>query len=159
MAGVAYSEYGIKILYEIIPYEGIIKVLSDKAKTTHTIVFNLEGRERAFQVKMSPEDYRELKKRCKVRNAAAYFQPYQIGEGLAIATVACTVLVVLGFCAAIVGFKKSDALGYSFGAVALAAMLVNIFIKRKISLMRNHQGDDPKKIAAARMANELWRSR
>lgn len=157
MAGVTFDESGITILGENIPYEGIIKVLSDKTRTTHTIVFDVTGEERAFQVRLSPQEFGAMKKCCKQKNAAAYFQPYQVGEGLAIATVACTVIVILGFCAAIAGFKRSDTMGYTFGAVALAAMLANIFVKRKISLMRSHQGDDPKKITAARLANSLWR--
>ena len=158
MAGVSFDENGLTILGEDIPYEGIIKFLSDKTKTTHTIVFDLSGKERAFQFKLSPKEFDTLKKSCKARNAAAYFQPYQVGEGLAIATVACTATVILGFCAAIAGFKKSDALGYLFGAIALVAMLANIFIKRKISLIRSHQGDNPQKINSARMANQQWRN-
>ena len=159
MVGTTYNEAGIQILEEWIPYEGIIKVLSDKPKTTHTIVFNLDGKERAFEVKMSPAEYQEFRKKCKAKNKASYFQPYQVGEGLAFAMVACTIIVILGLLAAIAGFKRSTTLGYSLGAVALAAMIANIFIKRKISLMRNNQGDDPKKIAAARFANAIWRDK
>ena len=159
MVGTAYNENGIHILEEWIPYEGIIKVLSDKPKTTHIIVFDLDGNERAFQVKMSPDEYKEFRKKCKTRNRAAYFQPYQVGEGLAAAMIACTLIAVTGLLAAIAGFKHSSALGYSLGAVALSAMIANIFIKRKISLMRNNQGDDPKKVAAARLANAAWRER
>ena len=48
---------GVQILDEWIPYPAFIKLITERDGTSHTLVFNRDGEERAFAFRLPKEGY------------------------------------------------------------------------------------------------------
>ena len=149
---------GVRMLNEELPYQSWIKVITERDRTCHTLVFNRDGTERAIAFKMNPNTFSKLKRTCLSVNPSCYFQSYQAGQALSIGVVFFTAWNVLTIIASIVCFFRGlKTLGWVFIGCALLGMLANIFIKYFYSRMKKNDGNDPKRLERASRANAEWR--
>ena len=79
---------GVQILDEWIPYPAFIKLITERDGTSHTLVFNRDGEERAFAFRLPKEGYARLRAACRAVNPACYFQTYRQGQAIAAAVEA-----------------------------------------------------------------------
>ena len=151
---------GVRAGWERIPYAALSKVASEKNRVDHLLLFNLDGRDRAISVKLPDTEYRALRQACLQKNPACYFQTYRQGQAVAMAYVLLTVTTVLPITAAIACFfRDMKPLGWALIVIGLVSMLLNVFASRAYRRMRQNNGDDPKKLARARAANDTFLSR
>lgn len=149
---------GVQILDEWIPYPAFIKLITERDGTSHTLVFNRDGEERAFAFRLPKEGYARLRAACRAVNPACYFQTYRQGQAIAAAVVFLTAWNAFALIGAIVCFFRDlRTLGWVLVGLALAGMLANIFVKRVFSLMKKNNGDRPGRLRRAREANEAYR--
>ena len=152
------SKDGVRMLNEQLPYQSWIKVITERDRTCHTLVFNRDGTERAIAFRMNPDTFSQLKHACISVNPSCYFQSFQAGQALSIGVVFFTVWNVLTIIASIVCFFRGiKTLGWVFIGCALFGMLANILIKYFYSRMKKNDGNDPKRMERALCANAEWR--
>ncbi|MEA4970662.1 MAG: hypothetical protein VB051_09065 [Candidatus Pelethousia sp.] len=143
-----------------IPYGGFIKVSSNKEKSEHIILFNIDGEDRALLLKLSPGAYLDLRGKCLAVNPACYFQTYQAGQALAMSVVLLSTATVLSLVGAMVCFKKQAATGgWVLIVTALLSMIAGTIVNMLFSGMKRNNGDSPEKLKKARKANECFRNR
>ena len=152
------TKTGVRMLNEQLPYQSWIKVITERDRACHTLVFNLDNHERAIAFKMNPDQFADLKRTCLSINPNCYFQSYQEGQALSIGVVFFTAWNVLTIIASIVCFFRGmKTLGWIFIGCAIFGMLANILLKYFCSRMKKNDGNDPKRLEHAVRANEEWR--
>ena len=152
------TDTGIVLQGEEIPFQSWIRVYTDQDQLTHSVLFNVSGKERALTFKLEEQEFRLLKERCADANPSCYFQSFRKDERLSLIIVILTVWTVLSLVGAIVCFFRQMRLpGYALIASSFIGMIINIFLKRRFSLMKANEGSDPKRMKRAREANAAYR--
>ena len=149
---------GVQILDEWIPYPAFIKLITERDGTSHTLVFNRDGEERAFAFRLPKEGYARLRAACRAVNPACYFQTYRQGQAIAAAVVFLTAWKrLLPHRRDRVLFPRSAHARLGARRPCACRDAGQHPCQARLSLMKKNNGDRPGRLRRAREANEAYR--